>query len=313
MSEATNRHLMLLRPGALGDTLLLAPALIALRDGGDWEVALAAQPEAARLLLSAGLVDHAFSFDDVRLSWLFNPSQPGASPYLLPGWRPHCCVAWLADSDNIVSSNLERLAPGHVMVRPSQPERRRHVAHHLAQSLMDAGLLAALPDLMKAVLTLDLTDQQARAGCSPAGQRPLVIHPGSGSARKNWPASLFAELAKGLAPSQQVVVVGGPADEQAVGVMHAALGGSVTFCSGLSLLQLAKLLCSATAFVGNDSGVSHLAGLLGLPAFVLFGPTDPERWRPCGPAVEVIPFSPGEPQLALRPLRQRLQPLLGLG
>jgi ADP-heptose:LPS heptosyltransferase len=55
---------------------------------------------------------------------------------------------------------------------------------------------------------------------------------------------------------------------------------------------LAAVLAQATLFVGNDSGVTHLAASVGTPTVALFGPTDPGRWAPIGPAVQVLQGGP---------------------
>jgi ADP-heptose:LPS heptosyltransferase len=62
--------------------------------------------------------------------------------------------------------------------------------------------------------------------------------------------------------------------------------------SGLSLRLLAGVLSQVDLFLGHDSGVTHLAALLGTPTVALFGPTDPERWAPRGRAVAVIREKP---------------------
>jgi ADP-heptose:LPS heptosyltransferase len=54
------------------------------------------------------------------------------------------------------------------------------------------------------------------------------------------------------------------------------------------LIRLAQLYQTAGGYIGNDSGASHLAALLGLPALVIFGPADPARWKPSGPHVEIV-------------------------
>jgi ADP-heptose:LPS heptosyltransferase len=54
------------------------------------------------------------------------------------------------------------------------------------------------------------------------------------------------------------------------------------------LVVVAAILRRARAFLGNDSGISHLAGMLGLPTLALFGPTDPALWAPLGPRVRVL-------------------------
>ena len=61
-------------------------------------------------------------------------------------------------------------------------------------------------------------------------------------------------------------------------------------------VELLALLRSAAAYIGNDSGVSHLAAWAGLPSVVTFGPTDPMRWRPRGSWVEIV-----QPPLDCRP------------
>jgi len=61
-------------------------------------------------------------------------------------------------------------------------------------------------------------------------------------------------------------------------------------------LELLTLLRSASAYIGNDSGVSHLSAWAGLPSVVIFGPTDPLRWAPRGRRVQVV-----QPPLDCRP------------
>ena len=61
-----------------------------------------------------------------------------------------------------------------------------------------------------------------------------------------------------------------------------------------SLGELYELLSSSSLYIGNDSGVSHIAGLSGTPTIVLFGPTDPNIWKPLGENVSVITSKDGK-------------------
>ena len=79
---------------------------------------------------------------------------------------------------------------------------------------------------------------------------------------------------------------------------------------GRSLCQLADLLEGCDLYVGNDSGISHLAGLCGAPTLAIFGPTDPRLWRPLGPRVRVLRGQPLE-SLALETLLDAALRLLG--
>jgi ADP-heptose:LPS heptosyltransferase len=58
--------------------------------------------------------------------------------------------------------------------------------------------------------------------------------------------------------------------------------------SGLDLTAVLQVLTWADGYVGNDSGISHLAGALGRTTLAIFGPTDPDRYRPLGPRVHVL-------------------------
>ena len=88
----------------------------------------------------------------------------------------------------------------------------------------------------------------------------------------------------------------GPAEED-LGPLFDDFG--ITTVSMLSLATVASLAGFAAGFVGNDSGVSHLAAAAGASGVVIFGPTDPARWRPlgrvtvlCTPELEALQVAP---------------------
>jgi ADP-heptose:LPS heptosyltransferase len=89
----------------------------------------------------------------------------------------------------------------------------------------------------------------------------VLVHAGSGSPKKNWPS--FDELMKRLPEAR-------------------------TIPANLSLVELSQLLRSSRAFIGNDSGITHLAAYLGCPTVALFGPTDPRIWGPVGRRTRIL-------------------------
>jgi heptosyltransferase III len=101
-----------------------------------------------------------------------------------------------------------------------------------------------------------------------------VIHPFSGSARKNWPLNRFRELAARLA--LPVRWCAGPAE---------AMENAVRF---ENLYDLACWIASARVYIGNDSGITHLAAAVGTPVVAIFGPTDPVVWAPRGERASVV-------------------------
>jgi heptosyltransferase-3 len=103
-----------------------------------------------------------------------------------------------------------------------------------------------------------------------------VIHPFSGSPRKCWPLNRYQELARLLEPHIPVRWCAGP---------EAPLPEAVRIGD---LYELACWLATARVYIGNDSGITHLAAAVGTPVVALFGPTDPRIWAPRGPRVRVI-------------------------
>ncbi len=115
-----------------------------------------------------------------------------------------------------------------------------------------------------------------------------LIHPGSGSPRKNWPIERFVELSRNLEGlGQRVVWIRGPAE---MGQPEAWTGERI---DRPSLETLAATLAASRLFVGNDSGVSHLATAVGAATVTLFGPTRGDVWRPDGPRVRVVDSADG--------------------
>ena len=127
----------------------------------------------------------------------------------------------------------------------------------------------------------------------PIGQPLAVIHPGSGSPHKCvapevLAAAIDAMQGSGMTP----VVLEGPADREPVERLLRSCSDSAILLTGLDLLTVAGILAQADLYVGQDSGITHLAGLMGVRMVALFGPTDPARWAPRGANVSVIQGGP---------------------
>jgi len=101
-----------------------------------------------------------------------------------------------------------------------------------------------------------------------------VIQPFSGSRRKNWPLDRYRELAERL--ELPVRWCAGPEEK---------LDGAVRLDD---LYLLASWLATARIYIGNDSGITHLAAAVGTPVIAIFGPSDPAVWAPRGDRVQVV-------------------------
>jgi ADP-heptose:LPS heptosyltransferase len=262
-----------IHPGALGDVLLAIPALRALRAQGG-TVVLAAQPRIGALLEALGVVDRHVAFDSLGLDTLF-VDDAGRSPRLPPLAR---LVCWFGARDPDFVRRLTTLVPGAVVATPAGDGRP--VWEHLLESV-GAGSgewrsPVPVPDSVRAL------GAEALAAAGADAPPPwLVVHPGAGSAAKRWPADAFARAIVTLAARARmnVLVHQGPADAAAAAALRRHLGAGAVWLVEPTLPALAGVLARARAYLGNDSGVSHLAAALGVPALVLFDPRH-LAWRP---------------------------------
>jgi hypothetical protein len=254
--------MLVLRPGALGDALLAVPALRALRRRFG-RLTLASHGPAARLLEACGEVDHGLAFDDPSLSWLFSRApHPGPLPQGGEG-NQLPIVAWLDPS---------RIQVNPLITAPSRPaDEATHCAWHLLRSVVPLGCEPVLDDRP---LTIAAIPSEA-----------VLVHPGSGSPRKNWPPEKFASVIRHV---DNVRLVVGEADAPAAQAVDNALGRRLPRLVLPTLEELASHLAGCRAYLGNDSG--------------LFGPTPASVWRPLGPRVQVLDFAvpPEEVAQALR-------------
>jgi len=120
------------------------------------------------------------------------------------------------------------------------------------------------------------------------GSHVAILHPGSGGMKKRWPLTGFLELAKRLKEDGRItpLLMLGEADQDLMDELN-ALGKPWPMLFGLSLCDVAGVLSCASLYVGNDSGVTHLAAAVGVRTVALFGPSDPAIWGPRGSHVSV--------------------------
>lgn len=281
-------RLLVLRGGALGDVILTLPVLRALRT--HWPHAsleLWAYPHGLVLGRLAGTVTEGLSLDDAGTAALFSPG-PLPDRLLKRLRRADRIVSFLHDPDGCVNRHLAALG-AQAVIAASPLVSNRHAVDHFLAPLGVWGVQApahASPELM----VPDSLREQGRCRAGENGRPFIVLHPGSGSLRKNWPAPAFHELARILETRTgcRIVSLLGPAEEEQSG--FAEWPGSVL--RGLSLGEVAGVLAAAQVYVGNDSGITHFAAAVGVPTVALFGPTDPALWAPRGRHVRLLRCEP---------------------
>jgi heptosyltransferase-3 len=264
-------------PGALGDFLLALPALRALRARHlGAELTLVLNDWLRGLASVAGVADRVVALDRAEAAGLFAGD-------VLPSWLAgHPTVyTWLGAADEALRTRLARAA------------RRVHALHvergagrvHAAAAYARAVGAPTTPRALREAAAFD-PPPSSRADALLAGlDGPvLAVHPGAGARAKRWDAAGFVQVAHWWRSARgAVVVVAGPAEAGEAPVVPGAPD-----VRDWSLTDLAAVLGRVVLYLGADSGVSHLAGAVGAPSVVLFGPTEARRWRPLGRRVTVL-------------------------
>ena len=304
---------LFIRGGAIGDFILTLPSLRAFR---------AAFPAARVEIVGSphitALVDRRYYANAVR-----SIDQRGMAAFFAEGaeLEPSLCayissfdlvVSFLYDPDEIFQRSLVRAGASRVIAVDSRPQATLHTCDHLAQWLEKAGL----PRRIEAprLFPNDVDAVEAEALHPTTGLPRVALHLGSGSLTKNWPVGRFVEIARLLdAKGFEVLVVDGPADDAAQREFWGTpLPPGVRRCGGLRLPVLAALFARCAAFIGHDSGLTHLAAAVGVPVCVIFGPTDPRVWRPRGAKVIVLQRGVDPSSVKLDEVSRTISVLLGV-
>jgi heptosyltransferase-2 len=204
-----------------------------------------------------------------------------------------------------LANALRRSGVGRVISWPAKPEPGRHITDHLLGALEGTGIGTTTHQPSLRPQGAWTTAARAWLDERGVGGGFAAIHPGSGGKAKRWPVERFAEVARAL-PCPTLWLLG-PAEEEDAATR--AIGEQVgVVADRLPLPSLAGLLALCRAYVGNDSGATHLAAAVGAPTLALFGPTDPAVWAPRGERVTVLggPQAAGFEGLSVQKVLQKL-------
>lgn len=269
------RRILVLRGGALGDLIVTLPTLALLRQRWpEAHLTLVGNPTAGRLALARGLIAELLSQHEGRWAPLHETSSLPAS-----------LAAWLASFDLVI--NFWPDPDG--ALRRHFPTRAGQIFLE-AKALPPAGSGPAAAHFQSALAPLGLPPGPLLYPLSPAAapsqeRSAILIHPGSGSPRKNWPLANWLRVAREL-PVRPVFILG----EAEIPRWDAASEATADLATlrNRNLEELIAELSGCRLFLGHDSGISHLAAGCGTRCVLLFGPTDPAIWAPPSPQVRVL-------------------------
>lgn len=301
MPPASASHILVIRGGAIGDFVLTLPVLAALRQHSpDSRLVVLGYPHIAQLAQAGGLADEVYSIAARALTAFFVRGEELPPETVSFFARFNLILSYLYDPDVTFHENLARCSGARLITGPPRPDESlpRHATETYLKPLEQLGIFGADPIPR---LRIGLPSRQPwndAAGLIDASQahpdvphtpdldgipHTVALHPGSGSERKNWPERKWDTLIDEILHQTplNMLLVGGEAEGDRL--PRLARGRSpwrLRLARSLPLVELARRLSECVAFVGHDSGISHLAAAVGLPGVFLWGDSIEAVWRP---------------------------------
>jgi ADP-heptose:LPS heptosyltransferase len=305
-SAHVTQLLVIRQHNQMGDMVLVLPALAALRRAfGAARLTFVAGPLCDELLQGHPDVDHLIVYRSQEMLrpwklWRFVRRLRALEPQLaivlgtVSFSVTSALLAWVSGaplrvgvSSHPFGSDLSG-ALYNVEITPSK-EPAHEVEHNLRfVRALGIHAVAGWPSLAAA----DFALAAAEAFLSrefPENHGPVVVaHVGAGKASNLWPVERFARVAAALVRQlgARVVVTEGPRDHAVVSKFRHLVPQSARWHTDLR--RTLGILAHADVYVGNDTGMSHVAAAVGAPCIVVIGADDAQRWSPAGPSVRSI-------------------------
>jgi len=267
-NEMSCRNILVIRPGALGDTILTLPVLDTIQAEHPDAIITFLGNRFYRDLIPSQI--HFEAFDDRKWLWLFHSEEANASTHKHHFFDKAYVI--LNRPEDVVR-NLKRAGAEAVHSCASLPEHGRHVVERLHE-----GLGLGVPERQPCLTRL--------AGES---RREIIwVHPGSGGRSKCAPLAMLISLATELSriTGWKPVITAGEEDaflQELADWKQTVESERMALLENRPLSELCNELGRSRLFLGNDSGISHLAANLGIPSVVFFTITDPAQWAPWVP------------------------------
>lgn len=283
-------HLLSIIPGAIGDFVLTLPAVAWLQSH--------LRPDRLELWVARGNLPLARSLDYADTAMALQDtgieSYPPRQGCLRRMRTFDRIISWWGSGNPEFVNRIRAIHPRVDFLRTLPRESDLHMIEFRRAQLN--RVFGSTPGF-SATPRIHWTEDQDRFAESFWASRPgcprVAVHPGASGARKRWPARHFAEVARSLSrdPSCRLLLLEGPLDNEAVKeVRHGLAEDSVRRETARieNLSRLAAVLSRCQLYIGNDSGITHLAAALGVRTIALFVDTDPRVWAPRGPRVQLL-------------------------
>jgi len=302
------KKILVMRYRFIGDTVLTIPFLRNLRRAEpDAFIAWMVAPGSSDVVRGIPYVDQMIAWDPVtihadsrgahrtlssKLAFIRDlRAQRFDKVYVLKRSLSSAVIAWLTGAPKRIGFDTE--GRGILLTTRVPYHHDRHEVDNFLDVLRSDGV--TIEDDRLEIWTTPEEERNAARVLQEAGisatDKVAMIHPFSAVSQRSWPMENFAALAERLGKEAgfRPIVVGGPGDVGLFKPMRQLFGkGTVDLVGRCTLRETIAVLKKCALFVGNDSGIMHLAAAAGAPLVALFGPQSPVKFGPWSRNARVI-------------------------
>ena len=284
MSSARGK-ILVIRGGAIGDFILTFPAIAALRQQfPEAHLEVLGYPHIVQLAEAGGLVNRVQAIEARGLAGFFARNGELSGELRDYFSEFNIIVSYLYDPDEIFKTNVGRCTTAQFIVGSHRPDESENL--HATEVFLKPLERLAIFDADRVPRLSLVVEETVKPDVAT-----LAVHPGSGSARKNWPDDRWKELLRDLINRSafNLLLVGGEAEGDQLAIYAKILPENrVRVARSLPLKELALQLKLCAGFIGHDSGITHLAAAVGLPTLALWADTNASVWQPLGSNIVIL-------------------------
>jgi ADP-heptose:LPS heptosyltransferase len=247
-----------------------------------------ARNPAAFLAKEAGLIDDVVSLETQEHLFLFHKDCKVSESEAKKLSSFDIIISYLNDHDKIAETRLKSLCKNKVLTQSPFP-KTKHISEHLLEPLNNHGIAINIKNMLPLLQWSKAHKRRGKNLLMKNGllKKTVIIHPGSGSIKKNFPLEDFIKIYEILKKGDifDACFLLGEAEENLKKELQKA---NCKFLYGLPLMEVADVLASSAGYIGNDSGITHLAAALDIPSVAIFCTTSPSLWQPSGSKTKII-------------------------
>jgi len=258
------KKILIIREGALGDLILTFPVFFSFKKNG-YRVFAGGKGIYKNFIEKYGNVEKFIPLDSSEYLFFFERENTKLKGFL----KDFDIIIAYTDEKEIIGENLKKNFMNKIIFHPVKKEKLNiHITDYL---------MKPVKEIFNKNLYFSINLNLKNKG------EFFLIHPGSGSKDKNWGKEKFLKLSENL---KNVKLLLGPAEENELSFWKRNFKGEIFF--NLDLEDIIKIAERTIAYIGNDSGITHLFSITGVKTIAIFGPTSPFIWGPRGKNVKIV-------------------------